>query len=183
MYIALRAMQVQGEDGNTRHVKPGDPVPEAAGWKTLRAYINRGWICQEGQPLNDAAAARMTRAIRDRDKALSEASDKIGQLSRELEGVRGMKAVAEASPAAAMDDTAPSDTTQVHDGGGDLAESEATPANFADAPSAPPSEDPELTRKELQKMGKDSLVTLADSMGVDPGQSKNKLVEAIFAAQ
>ena len=49
--------------------------------------------------------------------------------------------------------------------------------------SAPLDDDPKLTRRELQKMGKDSLMTLADSMGVDPGQSKNKLVEAIFAAK
>lgn len=185
MYIALRSMQVQGEDGNTRQVKPGDSIPEAVGWKTLRAYVSRGWIAREGQPLNDAASARMARAIKDRDKEISEQSDfidqqneeirnrgdRISQLSSELEEVTGKSSDEPVAPAV---DSAPSDASPGHEGGGDLSASEEDLA---------PSEDPKLTKQELQKMSKDSLMTLADSMGVNPGQSKNKLVEAIFAAQ
>ena len=47
VYKALRAMSVPAEGGGTRQVKPGDPVPEAANWKRLRAWIERGWITDE----------------------------------------------------------------------------------------------------------------------------------------
>jgi hypothetical protein len=44
MHKALRSFKVTGENGQTRVVKPGDPVPEAKGWKNLAAYIRRRWI-------------------------------------------------------------------------------------------------------------------------------------------
>ena len=205
MYIALRAMQVQGVDGNTRQVKPGEEIPEAEEWKTREAYVKRGWICLEGQPINDAATARMVRAIRDRDKdirdrenSLRDASefiekqnqeirdrgDRISQLSSELEEEKLKNPVplspvapaVETSDSAPSVDTAPSDTLPENEGGGGLAfhDHEATPAS---------DENPKLTKSELQRMNKDGLMLLADDMGLNPGQSKNKLVEAIFAAQ
>jgi hypothetical protein len=47
MYKALRGMKVQGADGVVRVVKPGDDIPEAADWKSLKAYIARKWICRD----------------------------------------------------------------------------------------------------------------------------------------
>ena len=51
-YKAMRSMKVRGDDGQIRSVKPGDPVPEASGWKNLRAYLNRKWVCREDEPLD-----------------------------------------------------------------------------------------------------------------------------------
>lgn len=158
MHIALRSQQVQGVDGNTRQVKPGDEIPEADTWPTRQAYINRGWIAEEGQPLNDAATARMGRAIKDRDKEISELQEEV----------RGLRASAPVTIVNNVNLETPA-THELSEGSG--------------LTSDAPSEDPKLTKKELQKMGKESLMTLAESAGIDPGQGRNKLVEAIFAAQ
>lgn len=44
MHKALRSFKVTGDDGNTRMVKAGDSVPEAAGWKNTSMWIRRRWI-------------------------------------------------------------------------------------------------------------------------------------------
>lgn len=66
-YVALRAMKVQelnpdgsnklGDDGRpvTRKVGPGDPVPEANGWRGLAREISRGRIGIAGVPLTGRA--------------------------------------------------------------------------------------------------------------------------------
>lgn len=45
MYTALRTMKVQNANGEMRTVQRGDPVPEAAGWRNVRHYINRNYLC------------------------------------------------------------------------------------------------------------------------------------------
>lgn len=38
-YIAGKVIQIQKADGSVETRKPGDPVPEAAGWKNLSAWL------------------------------------------------------------------------------------------------------------------------------------------------
>lgn len=45
-YKAIRSFKVRNEDGSYRITKPGELVPEAAGWKNLKAYVERNWICR-----------------------------------------------------------------------------------------------------------------------------------------
>ena len=39
MYLSLRSQPIQGKDGKVRQVKKGDPVPEAASWKSVDYWI------------------------------------------------------------------------------------------------------------------------------------------------
>ncbi len=47
-YIANKTFKVQGADGNIRMVRPGELVPEAAGWKSVEMYLKRKWLRLEG---------------------------------------------------------------------------------------------------------------------------------------
>ena len=47
MYRALRSLKVQKADGTMSKRQPGDPVPEAATFRNLKSWINRGWITDE----------------------------------------------------------------------------------------------------------------------------------------
>lgn len=38
-YVALVALKIQLPDGTIEVRKPGEPVPEAEGWKNLDAYV------------------------------------------------------------------------------------------------------------------------------------------------
>lgn len=164
MYIALRSMKVDDEDGNTRQVKPGDEIPEAEGWKTRKAYVNRGWICLKDGALNDAATARLTRLNKDQSETIARLEKEILELQRY-------------EPAVVTASSAPIATSKIsleHSKG--IATTDLLSYSETD-------EDPKLTKQELNEMSKDSLMTLASSMNINPGQSGKKLVKAIFANQ
>jgi len=52
MYKALRPFKYQTANGEVRMTKPGDSIPEAGGWKNLKVFIERRWICREGEEVN-----------------------------------------------------------------------------------------------------------------------------------
>ena len=62
MYEALCSFKVKGADGSIRIVKSGDPVPEAADWLNVQAYINREWIRREGNRPPDVSVTAKTAA-------------------------------------------------------------------------------------------------------------------------
>lgn len=179
-------MQVQGVDGNTRQVKPGDEIPEAEKWKTREAYVRRGWICLEGQPLNDGATARMVRAIRDRDndilardRALDQASeyiveqnqeirdrgDRISQLASELEEEK-LKSATPVVPAAETLNEADNSPSV------DAAPSDTSPESN-DADMATAAFDSELNEGGLNEGGGE--VTTAPAKDSAPKLSKSEL--------
>ena len=138
MYRALRTFKVQGDDGVMRLAKPGDLVPEAAGWRKVQSYINRGWIERSGQaPQNSAPSGDATVAIKNASAAPSP----------------------EPEPA-------------------------VEPATEAESPLEPEAEPEKLPSKsKLGGMAKSELQAMAEDMGLNPDQSKSKIVSAIMEAR
>jgi hypothetical protein len=141
MYKAIRSFKVQGADGEYRNVKPGESVPEAAGWKNLKAYLERKWICREDEePSNRHYTAR----------------------------VRPDVAV-KVKPPTPMPPAQPEP------------EPEPQPEPEPEVEPEPEPEAAPMTNKSLGRMSKSDLQELADSMGINPDQTKADLVAAILA--
>lgn len=52
-YVALVALKIQRPDGTIEVRKPGEPVPEAEGWKNLDAYVRSrrvGFVAETETP-------------------------------------------------------------------------------------------------------------------------------------
>lgn len=62
MFIALRALTIQLPDGTTERRKPGDAVPEAAGWKNVEAYIQAKHIKRAEVEAKPAPKAKTPKA-------------------------------------------------------------------------------------------------------------------------
>lgn len=43
-YVAIKSIKIQKADGTMELRGPGDPVPEAAGWRDTERWVRRGWI-------------------------------------------------------------------------------------------------------------------------------------------
>ena len=146
-------MKVQNSEGVVRHVKPGDEIPEAAGWKNRKSYEKRGWIARDDAEIPEHSI-KAVMASRD---------EEINRLTTDLEAEKLKNADVDSSSAS------PPETD-------DEAETNA------DGDSAD-SKDPSLSKSELDVMAKGSLQAIADDLGINPDQGKAKLVKAILEAQ
>ena len=52
MYKALRPFKYQTASGEIKITVPGQSIPEASGWKNLKIFLERRWICKEGEEPN-----------------------------------------------------------------------------------------------------------------------------------
>ena len=144
MYKAVRSFKVQNADGSYRIVQPGEAVPEAESWPNRKAYIERNWLCREGEePTN----RHYSDSVRVATKAPVKAA-KAPEAKPEAPAKAPEEPAAEAAPEA--------------------------------APEAP--EEAPLTEEALAKLSKNKVQELADSMGINPDQSKTKLIAGILAA-
>lgn len=69
-FVALKSIKVQTADGVIETRKPGDAVPEAAGWKNLQAYIDTKTIKRVG--VDEKPAAKPTKLA---PRALDDANE------------------------------------------------------------------------------------------------------------
>jgi hypothetical protein len=176
MYIALRTMKVQNDDGTYRMVQPGDPVPEAAGWKNLRVYVNTRRVALAPTEAHGTPKA-----------------DSDAELHREAEAMRNMsraEAPVVVDPEQAYVPTPEEIEEDLHGfppgfpGGAD--EEESAAADVDDDPEhgeASEAGSDDYTRADLSKMLKSDLQILADALSINVDQTKAELVEAILEAQ
>lgn len=158
MHKALRSFKVTGNNGQTRIVKPGDAVPEAATWKNPEVWVRRRWITDANGNTYDGRHF-VTGKTRTVDVVNVQGPPPAAKPAGR---VGPMRAGSRPEPAGDVGPTSPE-------------------------PAAPATTAPDAAKcyegAELKRMTKADVVTVAESMGLAVDGTKDDIIDSILEAQ